>query len=185
MSYIFNGERTEETQERDNRMRISRPDLHSMSFDGEICWLFIPIETERNIFSLHDLTRVPDIDRSVIGFKRCEYPFIEAFWAYNERNWQTDRETVKCSISDFIKTGRKYVFNCSLGRYFEWRRMCDDWSCQTDPSKQFCLVPRTWTLPIVCDKSLFPEIREEENIIGKNLADDTVVEDLDESQFFF
>ena len=90
---MHNGERTKETQERDDLMRINRPDLHSMSFDGEICWLFIPIETDRNIFSANDLLRVRDIDSSAIGFKRCEYPFIEAFWAYNERNWNTNRET--------------------------------------------------------------------------------------------
>ena len=184
--YISNGEPTPENQERDNRMRIMRPDLHAMSFDGEICWLFIPIETERNIWSLEDLARVSDLERSVIGFKRCEYPFIEAFWAYNERYLNTNRETVKCSIADFIKMGRDHVYHTSLGRYPGWENQCANWSCQTDHSFQFCLVPKNWVLNETFEKRISPVtfLHDVENIIGKNLADDTVIEDLDESQFF-
>ena len=130
------------------------------------------IETERNIWTLQELARVKDIDNSVIGFKRCEYPFIEAFWAYNERNLNTNRETIKCTIADFIKMGRTNVYHTSLGLYPGWDKQCANWSCQTDPAKQYCLIPKIWAINEWLTFSY-----EVDNIIGKNLADDTVIED--------
>ena len=183
--YLMNGEPNWENQERDRKWRALRPDLHSMSYDGEICWMFIPVETELNIYSLEELARLPDIDFSVIGFKRCEYPFIEAFWNYNERFLNTNRELAKCTVKKFMDMGLKYVYNPSLGRYFNWRQACDNWSVHSDPHHQYCLVPRIWIINEDLEKPNYPRsFAKEEHIVGKNLADDTVCEDLEATQFF-
>jgi hypothetical protein len=183
--YLRNGEPTYENRERDNKMRIERPDLHSQSFDGEICWIFFSIETERNIWTLEELSKIPNLDNAAIGHKRCEYPFIEVFWAYNFRYLNTNRETVKCTISEFLEMGRDFVCNCSLGRYPNWQDSCKNWSVQSDPTRQFCLVPKIWKQNLEHDRLFFPvPFERDENIIGKNLGDDTVCENLDESQFF-
>ena len=183
--HTFNGEQTAENQARDNDMRFHRPDLHSMSFDGEISWLFLPIESERGFYSIEVLDRFPDLDKCAIGIKKGQYQFYDCFWSFNERNLGTNRETIKISIEQFLSLGRDTIVHTSLGIISDWRDTCNRWSCQSCPSKQFCLVPKSWQLKENVYFQTWASKNEAiEKIVGKNMADDTVLEDLDESNFF-
>ena len=145
--YTLNGEQTKTNQDRDIEMRAARPDLHALSYDGEISWLFLPIETDRNIYDEDDFKHLPDnLDSCAIGLQKGDHQFVECFWSYNLRMINTNRETVKVSIQRFISLKRYFVVHTSLVRVFDWREHADSWTCQVDPNLQFCVLPKIWLL---------------------------------------
>jgi hypothetical protein len=186
MSYFHNGEQTFENQSRDVEMRQKRPDLHALSYDGEISWLFLPVDTDARMnYTVQEISRLPCLENCAIGMCRSEPNFNERFWSYNMQNLNTNRETEKISIHKFITLDRYHVIRASLGLIDNWQEIAGDWTCQTDPELQFCLAPKIWSINYI---HFTPEwlrtIHLGDRIVGKNLADDTICEDLDESHFF-